>query len=33
MVRRTLYIHVKVNDLESKRENIFYTRCHVQNKV
>jgi hypothetical protein len=33
MVRRALNMHAKVDDLEGQRENIFYTRCHVYNKV
>jgi hypothetical protein len=33
VVRRALNMHVKVDDLEGQRENIFHTRCHVQNKV
>ena len=30
---RVLDMHVKVDDLENQMENIFHTRCHVQNKV
>jgi len=33
VVRRALNMHVKVDDLEGQRENIFHTRCNVQNKV
>jgi hypothetical protein len=33
MVRRALNMHAKVDDLEGQKENIFYTRCHVYNKV
>ena len=32
MIRRVLNEQVKVADLEEQRQNIFYTRCHVQNK-
>jgi len=32
MVRRVLNEQVKVADLEEQRYNVFYTRCHVQNK-
>jgi hypothetical protein len=33
VVRRALNIHVKVDDSEGYRQNIFHTRCHVNNKV
>jgi hypothetical protein len=33
VVMRALNIHVKVDDLEDQKENIFHTRCRVQNKV
>jgi hypothetical protein len=33
MVRRTLNIHIKVDDLEGQKANIFHTRCYVQNKL
>jgi hypothetical protein len=33
VVRRALNMHIKVDDLEGQRENIFHTRCHVHNKV
>jgi hypothetical protein len=33
VVRIALNMHVKVDDLEGQWENIFHTRCHVQNKV
>jgi hypothetical protein len=33
MVRRALKVQLKVADLEKKKENIFHTRCHVQNKI
>jgi hypothetical protein len=33
MVRRTLNMYVKVDDLEGQRQNIFHTRCHDHNKV
>ena len=33
VVRRTLNMHVKVDDLEGQRENIFHRRCHVYNMV
>jgi hypothetical protein len=33
VVRRTLNMHVKVNDSEGQMENIFHIRCHVHNKV
>jgi hypothetical protein len=31
--RRALNTHIKVDDAEQQRENIFHTRCHVNNKV
>jgi hypothetical protein len=33
VVRRALYMHVKVDDLEGQWENIFHMICHVHNKV
>ena len=33
VTRRALNTHIKVNDAEQQRENIFHTRCHVNNKV
>jgi hypothetical protein len=33
VVMRALNMHVKVDDSEGQRENIFHTRCHVHNKV
>ena len=33
MVRRVLNMHVKVNDLEGQRDNIFHMRCYVHNKI
>uniref|UniRef100_A0A2N9HBM8 CCHC-type domain-containing protein n=1 Tax=Fagus sylvatica TaxID=28930 RepID=A0A2N9HBM8_FAGSY len=32
IVRRALNTHIKVDDAEQQRENIFHTRCHVNNK-
>jgi hypothetical protein len=33
VARRALNIHIKVDDTEQQKENIFHTRCHVNNKV
>ena len=33
VARRALNTQVKVDDMEQQRENIFYTRCYVNNKV
>uniref|UniRef100_A0A2N9HZ02 RNA-directed DNA polymerase n=1 Tax=Fagus sylvatica TaxID=28930 RepID=A0A2N9HZ02_FAGSY len=33
VARRALNTHIKVDDAEQQRENIFHTRCHVNNKV
>ncbi|XP_035544624.1 uncharacterized protein LOC118348007, partial [Juglans regia] len=33
VARRALNAHIKVDDAEQQRENIFHTRCHVNNKV
>ena len=33
VVRRALDMHIKVDDLEGQRENIFHTRYHFHNKV
>lgn len=33
VVRSTLSVQVKKDDLERKRENIFYTRYHISNKI
>jgi hypothetical protein len=33
VARRALNTHIKVDDAVQQRENIFHTRCHVNNKV
>ena len=33
VARRALNTHIKVDDAEQQRENIFHTRCHINNKV
>ena len=33
VARRALNTHIKVDDAEQQRKNIFHTRCHVNNKV
>ena len=33
VARRALSAQVKEDDLEQQRENIFHTRCHINNKV
>ena len=33
MARRALSAQVKEDDMEQQRENIFHTRCHINNKV
>ena len=33
VARRVLSAQVKEDDLEQQRENIFHTRCHINNKV
>jgi hypothetical protein len=33
VVRRALSAQVKEDDMEQQRENIFHTRCHINNKV
>uniref|UniRef100_A0A2N9F1F1 RNA-directed DNA polymerase n=1 Tax=Fagus sylvatica TaxID=28930 RepID=A0A2N9F1F1_FAGSY len=33
VARRALSAQVKEDDIEQQRENIFYTRCHINNKV
>ena len=33
VTRLVLNTQVKEDDIEQQRENIFHTRCHVQNKV
>jgi hypothetical protein len=33
VTRRAFNTHIKVDDAEQQRENIFHTRCHVNNKV
>jgi hypothetical protein len=33
VTRHALNTHIKVDDAEQQRENIFHTRCHVNNKV
>uniref|UniRef100_A0A2N9F8T6 Reverse transcriptase domain-containing protein n=1 Tax=Fagus sylvatica TaxID=28930 RepID=A0A2N9F8T6_FAGSY len=32
VARRALNTHIKVDDAEQQRENIFHTRCHINNK-
>ena len=31
--RRALSAQVKEDDMEQQRENIFHTRCHINNKI
>ena len=33
VTRHALSAQVKEDDLEQQRENIFHTRCHINNKV
>jgi uncharacterized protein YabN with tetrapyrrole methylase and pyrophosphatase domain len=33
VARRALNTHIKVDDAEQQKENIFHTRCYVNNKV
>ena len=33
MARSALSAQVKEDDMEQQRENIFHTRCHINNKV
>ena len=33
VVRRALSAQVKDDDMEQQKENIFHTRCHINNKV
>ena len=33
VARRALSVQVKEDDIEQQRENIFHTRCHINNKV
>jgi hypothetical protein len=33
MVRRAMNMHVKVDDSEGQRRNIFHMRCHVHKKL
>ena len=33
VARRALSAQVKEDDIEQQRENIFHTRCHINNKV
>jgi len=33
VIRRPLNIHIKEDDVEQQMENIFHTRCHINNKV
>ena len=33
MARHDLNVQVKEDDMEQQRENIFHTRCHINNKV
>jgi hypothetical protein len=32
-IRRALNKQIKADDVDQQRENIFHTRCHIQNKV
>jgi hypothetical protein len=32
VIRRVLNIQIKEDDVDQQRENIFHTRCHIQNK-
>jgi hypothetical protein len=33
IIRRVLNIQIKEDDVDQQHENIFHTRCHIQNKV
>ena len=33
VARRALSVQVKKDDMEQQKENIFHTRCHINNKV
>lgn len=33
VTRHSLSAQIKMDDLEQQRKNIFYTRCHIKNKV
>lgn len=33
VAKRASSAHVKEDDMEQQRENIFHTRCHINNKV
>jgi len=33
VIRRALNMKIKEDDVDQQRENIFHTRCHIQNKV
>jgi hypothetical protein len=33
MIRRSLNVQIKDDDLEQHRKNNFHTRCHISNKV
>jgi hypothetical protein len=33
VIRRALNMQIKKDDADQQRENIFHTRCHIQNKV
>ena len=33
VIRRALNMQIKEDDVDQQRENIFHTRCHIQNKV
>ena len=33
VIRRTLQVHVKEDETNQQRENIFHTPCYVQSKV
>ena len=33
VAKRALSVQVKEDDTEQQRENIFHTRCHINNKV
>ena len=33
VIMRALNMQIKEDDVDQQRENIFHTRCHIQNKV
>jgi len=33
VIRRALNMQIKEDNVDQQRENIFHTRCHIQNKV